>query len=217
MNQCINISLAAALLFTSAVEGQITNPVCYVCGGDSTATVSNSDVLIDIPPELNSAVPQASCLQIYQAGLDRLITVEQCDAILRMVDTQIICGCTNIVGPAPTSIPASLPVPAPIPIEKSPQAIAPTETEPPVEIPTNIETDTPGTAMPNPLDEGIEAPTKCKGKGKGGNGKGENSSRGKGKKGKMGKKCKKPKEPSTPKTGKEMNGKVKGKGKGLRI
>jgi hypothetical protein len=227
LHPCINISLAAALLLSSKAIAQTTgtNPVCYVCGGDPTATVNNPDVLIDIPPEFNSEVPQATCQQIYQAGLDNLITVEQCDAILLLVDAQRLCGCSNIVGPAPNSTPTSIPAPAPVPVpvtvgapvptEMTPQAVAPTETDPPVDVPTNVETDPPGTLMPNPVNVGVESPTECEGKGKGGKGKGENSGSSKGKGGmKMGKKCKKPKEPKTPKAGKGMDVAGMGKGKG---
>ena len=226
IQRCINISLVAVFLLKSTIDAQSTNPICYVCGGDPAAIVQNPDVLIDIPPELNSAVPQASCQQIYQAGLDELITVEQCDAILSMVEAQTLCGCSNIVAPIPT--PASIPTPSPgtatvpvpvnvpAPVAITPQVVVPTD--PPVEIPTNLETDPPGTLMPNPVDAGVTSPTECEGKGKGGKGKGESSSSGKGKDGMMmGKKCKKPKVPKTPKAGKGMDGKGKGKGESLRI
>jgi hypothetical protein len=179
-----------------------STPICYVCGGDPNATVTNPDLLVDIPPELNAEAAQASCLQIYQAGLNQLITREQCDAILLNVDAQAFCGCSNIVDFAPNSTPTTKAVPVPVPVAvDAPQLVAPTETNPPVEIPpSSAETDLPGTTMPHSVDVGIESSTKCKRKGKGTMREGESICTGNKKGGmKMEKKYKKPKEPKTPK------------------
>jgi hypothetical protein len=231
LHQFIHISLVSAFLLISTVKAQAANPVCYVCGGDPTATIGNPEVLIDIPPEYNAPAPQATCQQIYQAGLDNLISAEACDGIELLVDAQIMCGCSNVVAsnpglaPTPTALaaPASVPTELPVPIEVAPSAVDPAETEPPADVsmpnetvpvlPTPLETNPPVTTMPNPVNGETDAPADCKGKGKG---KEVSIVSSKGKGGMMmGKKCKRTKEPKTPKAGKGMEG--KGKGERLRL
>jgi hypothetical protein len=198
------IGLATTFLLASPVSAQ--NPICYVCSGDPDATISNPDALIDVPPEFNLPVTQASCFQVFQAGLSNLIPAEACDLIVEDVDAQIFCGCSNIVNPvaAPVAAPKPIPVDTPSPItvpvatptpiavpNDTPTPVAlpgvtpvPLETEPP-ELPTPVATLPPGTAKPSIDDGGVEAPTECNGKGKGGmmgmdSGKGKGMGMGKG-------------------------------------
>ena len=167
-----------------------TNPVCHVCGGDPNATATNPDLIIVFPDEINAPVPQATCGQIYQSGLDNGITVEQCAIVLLDVETQTLCGCSNIDAqiptPKPILSPTSSPSKAPVPVEAS------------------LETNPPDTVIPTLVDVDAEESNTCERKG-------EFRIGGKGKTGMMmGKLCKKQKSQKA----QIMDGKGMGKGKG---
>jgi hypothetical protein len=183
-----------------------SNPVCYVCGGDATATISNPDVLVDIPPEFGAPVDQATCEQIYQAGLIGLIPADACAIIIADIGAQTLCGCSNIQPPtnAPVALPSPVAEPTPVaaPVIPSPTPgtpVAPTPTAPvapvvptsvtpsPVAVPPVVAPPIDTTPVPAPSD--TKPPSECEeGKGKGGmgmgKGKGSESGSGKGDSGK---------------------------------
>jgi hypothetical protein len=69
--------------------------ICFVCAGDPNAMISNPDYILNIPPQYDANQPQASCAQLYTAGLAGEMTLEQCDVVLTSVNEQQLCGCSN--------------------------------------------------------------------------------------------------------------------------
>jgi hypothetical protein len=111
---CIATYECATLVYGQApAPSPSSNPICYICGGDPNATITNPTVLITIPPEFGSPMDQLTCDQIEQAGLSGFIPVDACTIFENDVASQALCGCSNL---STTGAPVVAPVSTPAPV-----------------------------------------------------------------------------------------------------
>jgi hypothetical protein len=137
----ISLSLFAAFLAKKAVSQQ-----CNVCCCSVDAYMTNLNAIITFPEDAGLPISEASCGQIYNAGLNGLLGDSGCEAAEEYQDVLIeTCGCTD-PNPPPTTPTPSTPTPT-----GTPAAALPTlPPEPTVSPAPTIFYDVLGTLSPTP-------------------------------------------------------------------
>jgi hypothetical protein len=106
--------IALYVLVNAAVVIAQGNPPCYFCDGDPTATLSNPNGMVPIPPELagNTGLTEISCSNLLAAGINGFIPVGACATATASDELKKGCGCSNYVA-APVAAPVATPAPLP--------------------------------------------------------------------------------------------------------
>ena len=80
------------------VTAQQQNPSCFICSGDSTATILAPSAMIDLSFLKIPGVTFVTCEQIYNAGVAGLLNKSQCSTTMMASETALVpCQCTNSV------------------------------------------------------------------------------------------------------------------------
>jgi hypothetical protein len=106
--------IVAWLVLLPSLHAQ--NDFCYICNGDPTATIANPNARIT---EIAGVAGNATCQQLFQAGVTALINGPDCALLFSDPSYQVTCGCSNLNG-AP-----SAPFAPMVPPEVSAPAYAP--------------------------------------------------------------------------------------------
>jgi hypothetical protein len=78
--------------------------VCFICGGDATATISIPDGIVSLAA-IGEPDQTLRCDELYQSGLEGLLFRAECDALIADTTIPVTCGC-SVTAPATPVTPA---------------------------------------------------------------------------------------------------------------